>query len=287
MSNLPVAYSITHEGLRLDIALVETKNLYLHEETIPARLENLKRRIERDGIQSAPILVDRNTLVVLDGMHRTAVMTYLNCRFTCVCLLDYFDPSINVQRWCRVIPGPFSEKNAKEFLDSVDLTMEPFEIVESPDEDGGLLIVFRNTAYKLVSDSNDLIDLFKRSYQLELNLEEYGYEIKHCTESQAVDLMSSGYEATLYIPKVEKQEVVDIATNNQVFTPKATRHRLPARPLSIDVPLSLLRNTEISLEEANAQLAEHLNKKTLTRYDQGAEWMGRTYDEVLYIFSDL
>lgn len=287
MSNLPVAYSITHEGLRLDIALVETKNLYLHEETIPARLENLKRRIERDGIQSAPILVDRNTLVVLDGMHRTAVMTYLNCRFTCVCLLDYFDPSINVQRWCRVIPGPFSEKNAKEFLDSVDLTMEPFEIVESPDEDGGLLIVFRNTAYKLVSDSNDLIDLFKRSYQLELNLEEYGYEIKHCTESQAVDLMSSGYEATLYIPKVEKQDVVDIATNNQVFTPKATRHRLPARPLSIDVPLSLLRNTEISLEEANAQLAEHLNKKTLTRYDQGAEWMGRTYDEVLYIFSDL
>ena len=287
MSNLPVAYSITHEGLRLDIALVETKNLYIHEETIPARLENLKRRIERDGIQSAPILVDRNNLVVLDGMHRTAVMTYLNCRFTCVCLLDYFDPSINVQRWCRVIPGPFSEKNAKEFLDSVDLTMEPFEIVESPDEDGGLLIVFRNTAYKLVSDSNDLIDLFKRSYQLELNLEEYGYEIKHCTESQAVDLMSSGYEATLYIPKVEKQEVVDIATNNQVFTPKATRHMLPARPLSIDVSLSLLRNTEISLEEANAQLAEHLNKKTLTRYDQGAEWMGRTYDEVLYIFSDL
>jgi|GEM_PF-390391 L-serine kinase (ADP) len=287
MSILPVAYSITHEGLRLDIALVETKNLYIHEETIPARLENLKRRIERDGIQSAPILVDRNNLVVLDGMHRTAVMTHLNCRFTCVCLLDYFDPSINVQRWCRVIPGPFSEKNAKEFLDSVGLTMEPFEIVESPDEDRGLLIVFRNTAYKLVSDSNDLVDLFKRSYQLELNLEEYGYEIKHCTESQAVDLMSSGYEATLYIPKVEKQEVVDIATNNQVFTPKATRHRLPARPLSVDVPLSLLRNTEISLEEANTQLAEHLNKKTLTRHDHGAEWMGRIYDEVLYIFSDL
>jgi len=286
MSNLPVAYSITHEGLQLDIALVETKNLYIHEETIPARLENLKRRIERDGVQSAPILVDRNNLVVLDGMHRTAVMTYLNCRFTCVCLLDYFDPSINVQRWCRVIPGPFSEKNAKEFLDSVDLTMEPFEIVESPDEDGGLLIVFRNTAYKLVSESNDLVDLFKRSYQLELNLEEYGYEIKHCTESQAMDLMASGYEATLYIPKVEKQQVVDIATNNQVFTPKATRHRLPARPLNLDVPLSLLRDTEISLEEANARLADHLNRKTVKRYDQGAEWMGRTYDEVLYIFSD-
>jgi hypothetical protein len=285
MSEYPVAYSINHEGLRLDIALVETDKLNIHEETIPARLENLKRRIERDGIQSAPILVDRHNLVVLDGMHRTAVMKHLGCRFTCVCLLDYFDPSINVQRWCRVIPGPFSKGNAEDFLSSVDLTMEPFEIVESPDEDSGLLIVFRDTSYKLVSDSNDLLDLFKRSYQLELNLEEYGYEIKHCTESQAVDLMNSGYEATLYIPKVEKQQVIDVATRNQVFTPKATRHKLPARPLSIDVPLSLLRNKDISLEEATNRLTRHLKKMTLTRHDHGAEWMGRTYDEVLYVFS--
>jgi hypothetical protein len=287
MSNIPIAYSLTHEGLRLDIALIETEKLCIHEETIPTRLKNLIRRIERDGVQSAPILVDRQNLVVLDGMHRTAVMSYLDCRFTCVCLLDYFDRSIKIQRWCRVIPEPFSERHARNFLASVGLSMEPFEIVESPDEDNGLLIVFRDTAYKLRSDSNDLVDLFKRSYQLELNLEEYGYEIKHCTESQAMDLMASGYEATLYIPKVEKQQVVDIATNNQIFTPKATRHRLPARPLSLDVPLSLLRDTEIRLKEANARLAEHLNKKTVSRYDHGSEWMGRIYDEVLYIFSDL
>ncbi len=287
MSQYPVAYTIDHEGLRLDIALIETEKLFIHEETIPARLENLRRRIERDGVQSAPILVDRHNLVVLDGMHRTAVMTHLNCRFTCVCLLDYFDPSINVQRWCRVIPGPFNERNAKEFLDSVDLSMEPYEIVESPDEEGGLLIVFRDTAYRLVTDSEDLVELFKRSYQLELDLEEYGYEIKHCTESQAIDYMASGYEATLYIPKVEKQAVIDIATDNKVFTPKATRHKLPARPLSLDVPLSLLRDKEISLEEANKRLGEYLGRKTVTRYDQGAEWMGRTYDEVLYIFSEL
>ena len=49
----------------------------------------------------------------------------------------------------------------------------------------------------------------------------------------------------------------------------------------------MLRDTEISLDDANAKLAEYLNKKKVTRYDQGAEWMGRTYDEVLYIFSDL
>ena len=286
MSDYPVAFTINHEGLRLDIALIETDKLHIHEETIPGRLENLKKRIERDGIQSAPILVDRHNLVVLDGMHRTAVMKHLDCRFTCVCLLDYFDNSINVQRWCRVIPGPFSIKNAEEFIASVDLSMEPFEIVKSPDEENGLLIVFRDTSYKLVSNSNDLLDLFKRSYKLELNLEEYGYEIKHCTESQAIDLMNSGYEATLYMPKVKKHEVINLAIQNQVFTPKATRHSLPARPLSVNVPLSLLRNKDISLEKATRRLTRHLKKMTLIRQDQGAEWMGRKYDEVLYIFSN-
>lgn len=287
MSNTPVGYTIDHEGLRLDISLVETERLLIHEETIPHRLERLRRRIERDGVQSAPILVDRKNLVVLDGMHRTAVMSDLGCRFTCVCLLDYFDPSINVQRWCRVIPEPFSHERAEEFISSLYLSMEPYEIIKSPDEEGGLLLVFRHRAYKLKSDPNDLMDIFRKSYQLEMNLQEHGYEIVHCTESQAIDHMASGYEATLYMPKVEKQQVIDIATRNQVFTPKATRHKLPARPLGVNVPLSLLRNNEMSLDEANRSLAMHLNKKKVKRYDHGMKWMGRAYDEVLYVFSDL
>lgn len=120
-----------------------------------------------------------------------------------------------------------------------------------------------------------------------MDLKEHGYEIVHCTESQAIDHMTSGYEATLYMPKVGKQQVIDIATRNLVFTPKATRHKMPARPLGVNVPLSLLRNDEISLDEANRSLAMHLNKKKVKRYDHGMKWMGRAYDEVLYVFSDL
>ena len=67
MSNISIAYSMTYEGLCLDIALIETEKLYIHEETIPARLENLKRRIERDGVQSAPILGDNGTSWYLTG----------------------------------------------------------------------------------------------------------------------------------------------------------------------------------------------------------------------------
>ncbi len=285
MMDNPIAYTINHEGLNLNIALIEANKLRIHEETIPHRLTNLQRRMEKDGIQSSPILVDQENLVVLDGMHRTTAMTQLDCRFICVCYLDYFNPNITVNRWCRVIPGPFTEEKAQTFLTPLNLSMEPYTIIDNPSKEPSFLLIFQDTAYKLVYNSNDLTDAFKKSNQFELNLKEYGYEVKHCTESQAVEYMASGYAATLYPPKVTKQEVLKIASRNKVFTPKATRHRIPARPLNVNIPLSLLRDKEITLKEANQYLAQYLENKEVTRRDQGEQWMGRTYDEVLYLFS--
>lgn len=287
MSKPPAAYTINHEGLRLDIALVETESLLIHEEIIPFRLNKLKASIEHDGVQSAPILVDRHTHVVLDGMHRTAIMKELGCRFTCVCLLDYFDPSITVQRWCRVIPAPFNEGNAETLLKELDLEYEPYDLVESPEDDGSLLLIFKDSAYRIITDGDDLVEAFKKSYNLERRLEEWGYQVEHCTESEAKENLTSGsYEATLYLPKVHKDQVLEIAQKHRVLTPKATRHRLPARPLAVNAPLSLLRDKKISIEDANKQLADLLKDKKIERYNPGTEWMGRTYDEVLYVFSD-
>ncbi|MBN2335938.1 ParB N-terminal domain-containing protein [Candidatus Bathyarchaeota archaeon] len=285
MSSQPVAYTIDHQGLRLDIALAPTDRLLIHEETIPERLRSLEASIERDGVQSAPIIVDRGTYVVLDGMHRTAIMKRLGCRFTCVCLVDYFDPTIKVQRWCRVIPASFDARKAEEVLASLDLRLEPFELVKSPDEEGGLLLIYRDQAYRVVSSGEDLVNAFKRSYELESLLRTWGYEVTHCTEAEAQRRVKSGSgEAALYLPKVEKRQVVEVAEHRQVFTPKATRHRLPARPVQVNVPLTLLRDEKLSLEETNRRLAEMLAGKTVTRYDAGTEWMGRKYDEVLYVF---
>ncbi len=287
MSKPPAAYTINHEGLRLDIALVETNRLLIHEEIIPERLTKLKTSIEHDGVQSAPILVDRVTHVVLDGMHRTAIMKELGCRFTCVCLLNYFDPSITVKRWCRVISSPFNEKNMEQLLSELNLEPEPYEFVESPEDDGSLLLLFKDTAFRINTDGDDLIEIFRKSYALEKQLEKHGYKIAHCTESKAQENLTSGsYEATLYLPKVHKDQVLELAQEHKVLTPKATRHRLPARPVAVNAPLSLLRNKKISIAEANKQLSELLKNKTLTRYNPGSEWMGRTYDEVLYVFSD-
>ena len=287
MSRPPVAFSINHEGLILDIALVEIDRLLIHEETIPYRLNKLKKSIQCDGVQSSPVLVDRNTFVVLDGMHRIAALRELGCRFTCVCLLDYFDPSITVQRWCRIIPAPFNVGNAEKLLYELDLKLEPYKLVEGSETDGSLLLIFKDNTYRIITNREDLVSTVKKSYMLERKLEDWGYKIHHCTELEAEKQLTSGsYEATIYLPKVDKEHVVKVAKEKRIFSPKATRHRLPARPVTVNVPLNLLKDTSISIEGANRKLADHLSNKNLTSYYPGVEWMGRTYDEVLYVFSD-
>ncbi len=252
---------INHRGLFLDIALLETESLFVHEEIIPTRFNKLMKRIERDGFQSAPVLVDRDTLVVLDGMHRTAVMKELGAQFICVCLLDYFNPGIKIQRWCKVIPGPFTEEIAESLLESIGLCLEPIEDLDRLDEAKGLLLRFRESSYRLVSD-DDLVETFKKCYELELKLLENGYDVLYCTESEVNSYLDSGkYEAVIYPPKLRKQQVLDAAINGMVFPPKTTRHILPSRLADVNVPLSLLMNKEISLEEANMSLAKMINNK--------------------------
>ena len=200
------ARQINHNGLSLELALLETDSLLVHEEIVPIRFNELMKHIKRDGFQSAPVLVDRDTLVVLDGMHRTAVMKELGAQYICVCLLDYFSPSIKIQRWCRVISAPFTEEIAESLLRSIGFNLEPYEDLDRLDEEQGLLLRFRESTYRLISDF-DLSETFKKSYELELKLIENGCELLYCTESDANRYLESNkYEAVIYPPKLKKQQ---------------------------------------------------------------------------------
>ncbi len=87
-------------------------------------------------------------------------------------------------------------------------------------------------------------------------------------------------------PKVEKHHIIDIVKAGKVFTFKATRHIIPARPLGVDIPLSPLKDQDISVENANRKLSELLKAKVLRRFSPGQIWWGRRYDGALYVFED-
>ena len=78
---------ISHHGLKLEIKLEEIKKLHIHEEIIPSIVKLLSREINQ-GICRDPVIVDKETFVVLDGMHRVAALQHLDCKLIPVCLVN-------------------------------------------------------------------------------------------------------------------------------------------------------------------------------------------------------
>lgn len=83
-----------------EIKNVEIGLLKPHERIIDCHLAKLTAQIEKDGFISEPVIVDRNTIVILDGHHRFNVLKNLGLKFCPVCLVDYLnDEMVTVDCW--------------------------------------------------------------------------------------------------------------------------------------------------------------------------------------------
>lgn len=82
--------------MRPEIKLVPIAKLRAHEQVDPQRLGQLLVRIKQDGHLKNPIVVDKKTLVILDGHHRASGLKRLGCRLVPVMMVNYFDPQIRV-----------------------------------------------------------------------------------------------------------------------------------------------------------------------------------------------
>ncbi len=67
-----------------------------HEATDPAILENLISELKVKGSLKDPIIVDRETLVILDGHHRHAAYKALGFKQVPCLLVDYRSPQVRV-----------------------------------------------------------------------------------------------------------------------------------------------------------------------------------------------
>ena len=279
-------FTIPTPKIELRLRLEELAKLKLHEEIIPELLEELARQIEADGMAKHPIIVDLNTLVVLDGMHRVAAFEKLGCKYIPVCLVDYRNPHIWLGCWYRVVRG---EIGAGELL-SVPRSLG-LEVRAAPFEDALNLLEDREAvAALLVGQECHLLgrgEGLRESYgwvkRIEKALRERGLEMDYKTErdaKRAVDLGEAA--ATIMTPRARKEEVIEAALSGNLYTHKTTRHVVPARPMGVNVPLDWLG--EKSEEEVNRLLIEHLSKRRLDRLPKGSIFDGRRYDEELLVF---
>lgn len=285
---VPVAYTINHDGFLLELALVETENLLVHEEIIPKEISIIKQLVEQSGVQSEPIIIDKNSNVVLDGMHRTTVMKELHTRFISVCMIDYHDTRITVNQWCRLISSPLSEVIAVKLLTDFNFDYEFYEDEIDLEAERGLFLKIRKGTFRICTKTDNVLELFRHLYKMENKLVKLGYEVHLCPDDKVEQyLKSDKYNASFYLPKVKKHQVLESALNNDLFPPKSTRHYFPARLSAIDVPLSLLRNKKLTIFEANKKLEVMLQNKHLKRNDSAVgENQEGVNNEILYVFEE-
>lgn len=79
------------------LGLINIDDLKIHESVDSDHLRDLQSQISLDGHIKVPIIVDKNSMVVLDGHHRLNCCRNLGFKKIPCMLVDYFgDPEITV-----------------------------------------------------------------------------------------------------------------------------------------------------------------------------------------------
>lgn len=135
-------------------------------------------------------------------------------------------------------------------------------------------------------DPMDPIQRSRTAVALEKAMVKKGYAVKYLSEIIAMEELKNAGDSNFVIslPIFSKQQIRDFGLTGQLLPHKVTRHVIPSRPLEIDVPLQMLTDKEISLEEANRELGEFLARRHIDKKPAGSIVEGRRYEEELLIF---
>jgi hypothetical protein len=82
--------------MRSGVKLMPIGRLKAHEEVDEERVNEVKRDIERLGCIKNPVVVCKESLVILDGHHRVAALSRMGLKQVPVFLVDYFDFQVRV-----------------------------------------------------------------------------------------------------------------------------------------------------------------------------------------------
>ena len=82
-----------------EFALLPTSGLKIHEQIVPARVREIRKEIERTRRVEEPILVARETGVILNGHHRYAALKELGATKIPAWVVEYDDERVLLGRW--------------------------------------------------------------------------------------------------------------------------------------------------------------------------------------------
>ena len=193
----------------MKVEFVDIDRLKPHEELDPQESKLLIKSINEKGVFYKPMLVDRDSYVILDGHHRWDGLKKMGVKKIPSILLNYLDEEIKLYTWYPVLDETmervltfFDHKQLEEYESHLDR----YEF-----------IVTDGKSYYGLNDKKDIIRY----------IEENGYNFEYVdTIETALEETEKGKTAFLR-RTVTKSEVIEKASNNEVFPPKTTRHWFP------------------------------------------------------------
>jgi len=270
------------KNLNFKIALLELSLLKPHEEVIENLVRKLSNEMESEREVKDPLIIDEKDHVILDGMHRLNSLKMLGCRFAPCCLINYDNPEIKVESWYRVFNMQESEKFAERLL-------EDFAVNYKREKDAlsGSEIILTSEGTRFVpTQLIDDVQSARRAVELERAVSLKGYKVEYQPSIIAIQRWKSGNaHFVIPLPTFTKQRIRELGEKEILLPHKSTCHVIPSRPLRLDVPLSLLRNENITPTEANSRLTELLSSRKIDRKPPGSVIDGRRYEEELLVFT--
>jgi len=266
--------------LSFTITFLKISEVKPHEEIIEKNTVELVKTIKKDGVQIDPVIVDKNTNVALDGMHRISALKALDAKRIMVAKVDYFDEKIKVYRWLRAVKN-FSSALLDELKVVLELKKVPnqLEAIHSVDSGKSPIAILEGATGYVSALSPSGFERFNLIREFDKRTKDH-IEIM---EKELDQFLKNGF-LVLYVKKPEKEEVIKAGLSGVLFPSKSTRHIIPFRPVNLRCPLDLLSGklNEQEASEILARMVESTPKKILP---SNSVYAGRTYEEELVLYN--
>jgi hypothetical protein len=270
--------ALAKAGFMLGVKPVST--LRPHEETIPSHVRGIAAEMSRDGVQKDPIIVDQDSLTVLDGMHRLAAFNELGVENAVCCAVDYASAAVKIGRWARVYTLPPGHAMS-EILEQSGLTRrstlaQAFDALEG--RDMGLALLTPDFAY-LPEGNLELGRAMKVMLDFDRMAVERGWKRDFVSQDEVDVPLQSERSIVLLVRKLRKDDVVDAAKSGRLFPCKTSMHIIDPRPVAVNFPMAELGNaTSASLRKRLEGLHEQL-------LPPNSLYEGRRYKERLLLLN--
>ena len=236
--------------------------------------------MRRDGVQKDPIIIDRDSAAVLDGMHRLAAFGKMGVENAVCCAVDYSSEAVRLARWARVYTMP-ARGSTKDLLGALRsprrVTLaQAFDALDS--REAGLAALTSEWAY-LPTPSTDLGLALATVAEFDRDCKRNGWEREFVPEDDIdVPLQSPG-KVVVLLRKLGKSDIVTAARSGRLFPCTTSMHRIDPRPVAVNFPVDRLD------QDASSVLDSMLKGSEQRLLPPDSMYEGRRYKERLLLLS--